>query len=309
MLQRNKTRTLGGPLGIVSLPGSSGHIAFIEYGDPAGVPVIFCHGWPSSCTMAELTDAAARQLRVRIISPDRPGISESALAADRKLLHWPPMVERLADHLGLTDFRMLAISGGAPYAFATAWSMPQRVRAISVVSGAPPLTDLKEHGGLLPLYRWMLGLHRMSPTLLRMGFRATRPFVSMKASVHLARKLLRMLQPCDAEALRDSVAFNACFESQRRAWRGSALGVMIDAQIYAEPWGFRLEEIQVPVRLWHGKKDRSFSYRLAEQVAARLPNCAVRYVENAGHYSLPIRNMHEILGDLIQTNSPTKHAK
>src|ERR1700736_2715353 len=308
MLQRNKAKSRSEPreLQLVSLPQDR-HLAFMEYGDPRGQPVIFCHGWPSSCTMAELTEAAAAQLGVRIISPDRPGISGSALVLDRKLVHWPETAALLADHLGLTDFRILSISGGAPYALATAWAMPSRVRAVAVVSGAPPIAELSEQSGLLPLYRWMLALHRIRPGLLRALFRATRPFVLMKRSVHVARKLLRMLQPCDAEALRDSVAFNACFESQRRAWRGSALGVMIDAQIYAEPWGFQLEEVRVPVRLWHGKKDRSFSFRLAEEMAGRLPNCTARYVENAGHYSLPIRHMYDILKDLIETNLPTKH--
>src|SRR5256885_812391 len=50
-------------------------VAFEEYGDPNGVPVIFCHGWPSSRTMARLTDEPARDLGIRIISPDRPGIT------------------------------------------------------------------------------------------------------------------------------------------------------------------------------------------------------------------------------------------
>ncbi len=108
-----------------------------------------------------------------------------------------------------------------------------------------------------------------------------------------------MLRPCDAESLRDAAAFEAIFESQRRAWRGSAEGVMADAQIYAQPWGFAIEDVRVPVRLWHGKEDRAFSVRLAEQVAKRLPNCKARFVDDAGHYSLPIRHMREILKDLI----------
>ena len=32
----------------------------------------------------------------------------------------------------------------------------------------------------------------------------------------------------------------------------------------------------------------------------RLPKCELRLVENVGHYSLPIRHMHEILADLIE---------
>jgi len=75
---------------------------------------------------------------------------------------------------------------------------------------------------------------------------------------------------------------------------------MTDAEIYANLWGFSLEEVCVPVRLWHGKKDRTFSFRLAEQIAAHLPNCEFHLVEGAGHYSLPIRHTHEILADLIR---------
>jgi len=280
---------------------NSGVIAFEEYGDANGVPVIFCHGWPSSRTMAQLTDEAARDLGIRIISPDRPGISGSSLQPDRKLIDWPHVVERLVDHLDLGEFRVLAVSGGAPYAYATGRAMPERVRAVAIVSGATPIADLADREGLLPLYRWMLALHQKRPQLLRRLFYLARPILSLRPPVRLRPLLLKllMLRPCDAESLRDSIAFEAIFESQRRAWRGSAEGVMADAQIYAQPWGFPIQEVQVPVRLWHGKQDRAFSVRLVEEIAARLPNCKARYVDSAGHYSLPIRHMREILQDLI----------
>jgi pimeloyl-ACP methyl ester carboxylesterase len=112
--------------------------------------------------------------------------------------------------------------------------------------------------------------------------------------------LLKFLQPCDANVLRESRAFDVCFESARQAWRSSADGVMTDAEIYATPWGFPLEEVSVPVTLWHGTKDRTFAYRLAEDVATRLPNSQFHLVEDAGHYSLPIRHIREILEDLVK---------
>ena len=276
-------------------------IAFEQYGDASGVPVIFCHGWPSSRTMARLTDEAARDLGIRIISPDRPGISGSSLQPNRKLSDWPQVVERLANHLGIEKFRMLAISGGAPYAYATARAMPERVLAIAIISGAVPIVDLVDRQGLLRLYRWMLALYRMSPQLLRKLFLMAQPILSLRAPVRFRPLVLKMLmlQTCDEESLRDSAAFEAVFESQRRAWRESAEGVMTDAQIYAQPWGFPIEEVRVPVRLWHGKQDRAFSARLAEDIAKRLPNCEARFVDGAGHYSLPIRYMRQILQDLI----------
>jgi pimeloyl-ACP methyl ester carboxylesterase len=273
-------------------------VAFSEYGDPRGAPVFFCHGWPSSRTMAELTDEAAEKLGLRILSADRPGIRDSNFHPDRTLLDWPPLLQEFAAHLGLDKFRILAISGGAPYAYAAAWMLPEQVEAIAVVSGAPPIAELQDRSGLLTLYNRLLALRGTRPGLLRALFHIARPFASIKLPIRVRPLLLKILQPCDANVLHDSKSFEACFESARQAWRSSAAGVMADAEIYATPWGFSLEAVRVPVRLWHGKKDRTFSFRLAEEIAARLPNCEFHLVEGAGHYSLPIRHTQEILADL-----------
>jgi len=285
---------------VVQLPDGA-VVAFQEYGDPLGTPVIFCHGWPSSRTMAQLADEPARALGIRIISPDRPGISGSSMQLDRKLSDWPRVVEQLANDLEIAEFRILAISGGAPYAYATAIAMPEKVRAIAIIGGVIPFAELKDFKGLLPLYRWMLAFYRNQPRLLRQLFFLARPFLSFRAPIRVRPLLLKMLllRPCDAASLRDDAAFEAIFESQRRAWRGSVEGVLVDAQIYAQPWGFTIEDVQVPVRLWHGMEDRAFAVRLAEEMANRFPNCKTRFIQNEGHYSLPIRHMREILQDLI----------
>ena len=278
---------------------NGGHVAYDEYGDPNGTPVIFCHGWPSSRSMAQLTDSAARELKARIISPDRPGIHGSAFVAGRTLLDWPTLVRALAQHLGLEQFRLLAVSGGAPYALVTAREMPERVLAVALVSGAPPIAELADHSGLWRLHRWMLALHARQPELLRKLFRVARPLATTRLSLR-ARPFLRLaLQRMDADALRDRVAFEACFESSRQAWRASVEGVIADAEIYAKPWGFRLEDVHVPVAVWHGTHDRTFSFKLAEEVATRLPNSRLHLVEGAGHYSLPIRYVGDVLSDLL----------
>jgi len=81
----------------IFIRGNGDRVAFSEYGDVSGEPVMFCHGWPSSRIMAQFIDDAARELGVRIISPDRPGIAGSSFAVNRKLLDWPPLVSELAD--------------------------------------------------------------------------------------------------------------------------------------------------------------------------------------------------------------------
>ena len=150
----------------------------------------------------------------------------------------------------------------------------------------------------------MIWLHRYSPQTLRALFYLTGAIARIRPPTRFRPLMLKLLQlqPCDASSLEDTVAFEACFESQRRAWRASVKGLIADVEIFGRPWGFRLEDVEVPVRLWHGTKDRAFSIELAREMANRLPNCETRFIEEEGHYSLPIRHVREILADLIAVN-------
>src|SRR5260370_129460 len=227
-----------------------GYLAHAEYGYAAGLPVFFFHGWPSSRTMAELTDADARNLGVRIISPDRPGICDSTFQPKRKLLDWPDILKQLADHLQIERFHILAISGGAPYAYATAWKMPERVRAMAVVSGAPPIAELQDRQDLLGLYRLMLRCYGKYPRFSRTCFYLVRPFLSLRPPQGAHPLLLKLLwlRPSDAAALRDSAEFEAhhrrhgCLYTFLRDPIAGSCAVRIDwlcsghGCLYSSPW-------------------------------------------------------------------------
>lgn len=273
-------------------------LAWEEYGDPSGEPVIFCHGWPSSGTQAALTHEAACELGLRMIAPDRPGLGFSQFQSGRTFPDWPPMMGEFAAALGIGRYRILAVSGGAPYGYAMARAMPESVAALAVVSGAVPLADHDNPQQLLYAYVWLMWVYRRYPGLLRLLFQCARPFALYQPR-NLVRPLLVALQtPADQVALKQPGTFDVCFESSRAAWLQGSEGVLLDAKLYVHPWGFDVEDVRVPVRLWHGKQDRSFSWELAEAIAAKIPGCAVNYVENEGHYSLPILHVKRILEDL-----------
>src|SRR3954465_2442307 len=113
-------------------------IAVDESGAPDGHPVFFFHGWPASRLQGAGFSVEARELGVRLLAPDRPGIGLSSAQPGRRLLDWPPVVRELARQMGITRFSVLAISGGGPYALATAFALPEIVDTAVIVSGAPP---------------------------------------------------------------------------------------------------------------------------------------------------------------------------
>ena len=80
----------------------------------------------------------------------------------------------------------------------------------------------------------------------------------------------------------------------RQAWRSSADGVMTDAETRRP--GVSPEEIRVPVTLRHGTKD--LTSRLGWRRRRPAAQLQFHLIDGAGHYSLPIRHIREILTDL-----------
>ena len=275
-------------------------VAVENYGDPNGAPVFFFHGWPSSRLQGSMFHEAACALGARVLAVDRPGVGASDYHPDRTLLDWPALLGEIADALNCGTFRVMAISGGGPYALAAAWAMPDRVLAAAVCCGAPPLAERADVSKLLPAYRAMLALYRRNPGAMRHGMRLIRHFATIRIPFWMFRLLLKTLPAPDAEVLSERATFDAKWAAYAGAWIGDRDGVLGDARIYAQPWGFEPGDIRVPVRLWHGKADASFHWTLAAELAARIPGCRARMIDGEGHYSIAFRHCGEILRDLIE---------
>jgi pimeloyl-ACP methyl ester carboxylesterase len=132
-----------------------------EYGQEDGEAVFYFHGFPGSRLDGVLFefDQAAKDLGLRIIAIDRPGIGNSDFQPNRTLLDWITSVSIIADFLKVTKFSVLAISGGAPYAHAIAYGLPERLYSVSIVSGMGPFDDKESLNGtamLIPKLNFIL---------------------------------------------------------------------------------------------------------------------------------------------------------
>jgi pimeloyl-ACP methyl ester carboxylesterase len=105
-------------------------IAFSEVGDPEGFAVFCCVGMGLTRYLTAFYDELARTLKLRLITPDRPGVGESEPCTDGsgKPLNWADDVTVICKQLGITKFSLLAHSAGAVYALATVLRLPHQVR-------------------------------------------------------------------------------------------------------------------------------------------------------------------------------------
>lgn len=270
-------------------------LGYADYGDPGGAPVIYSHGWPSSRYQAKLLHDLAADRGLRIVAADRPGVGLSDPMPGRGFASWPQDVAHLADTLGIGRFRLLGTSGGGPYALATAAALPERVIAAAVLCGAPPFGDPADRADLHWTYRTLIGLKRLRRAVTPAVIAASRGMIGRGIDRAPMTWLLRSIPPSDREAIADAGCWESVTRSYLEAVRRGAANVLVEGELYLEPWGFSPEDIRVPVAFWHGLADKNLPCEVAKKLAARIPGAEGHWEKEQGHYSLPLRYRAEVL--------------
>ncbi len=282
------------PLGQIRLPTGE-VLVWAEYGDRAGAPVLYHHGWPGSHLEARFAHKASEALGLRLIAPDRPGYGGSTQAPQRTLGSWPADAAALADHLRVDRFAVIGISGGAPYALACAACLPDRVTRVCLVSAMGPVGDRSALQEFDPVRQFSLRLAGRRSPIIRSALRSVvGPLIARHADRFVAA-LAKSSAPPDRPTLSQRDTQMQIAASFREGLRWGGAGAARDLELYAAPWGLPLHCVTAPVDLWHGEEDRIIPVRIARKLAGQLPTVTSRVLHGEGHYSVPINHLTTIL--------------
>ena len=273
-------------------------LGYVDCGDPSDYPVFHFHGHPGSRLEVELAVATVPQLGVRLIGTDRPGMGVSDFQYGRQLLDWPDDVVELADSLGLERFAVQGASGGGPYALACAFKIPDRVVDCGVVAGLGPI-DRYGTTGMMPINRFQFAVARRLPWVLRPLFwtylgRYRKYLVDEAALETLTRQLSKGVMKVTGDADLAQLYVLETLEAFRQGTRGPAN----DARLFAQPWGFRLEDIKVKVHLWHGGQDVHVPISMAKAVADSIHTCHTTFYPNEDHLRVILSHFGEVLAKM-----------
>lgn len=274
-------------------------LAYAEFGKPDGSPVLYFHGAPSSRLEPLLIgDEVWSRLGLRVIAPDRPGIGGSDFQPKRGFSDWPKDVVALADALGLKRFAVLGNSGGGPYAAVCAARIPERLSAAVIVSGGWQM-NLSEAKDNMPfINRLFLILAQRAPPLLRLMLKAMGRSSLGEREKELA-KLKPRVPPADYAAFEKPGRIEALHEIMSECMRGGTKGPAWDMRLYMREFDFKLNEIRMPLMLFHGELDVNAPVALVRRMVDEIPNARLVTYENESHLSTLCNRVDEFAEAIV----------
>jgi pimeloyl-ACP methyl ester carboxylesterase len=278
-------------------------LGYNERGPVDGKPLFYFHGSPSSRLEADLflSDELLRSSNTRLIVADRPGMGLSDFQPDRRQLDWTRDVAALADHLEIERFAVLGYSLGGPYALACAYALPERLTRAGIVSGAALFTIPELVANINEGTRRFLTLPREKPWLSHLFLGLMLGILPRIAPGPFIKSAVAVLPDPDKELVTTSPEVQGGFiRMVREAMRQGTKGGHQDSLLSVTDPGFRLQEIRVPVLLWHGELDQNIPVAMARYMATAIPNCQATYYAGEGHLSLFKKHAETILRSLTE---------
>ena len=281
-------------------------LGFGIFGDPEGYPTLYFHGWPGSRFEGRMLNPVTKDARIKLIAIDRPGIGLSSKQKERTLLDWPTDIIYLLDHLGINECIIIGHSGGAPYAYACAKSLPnERLTAIIITSGVGPV-ELGTNK-MKPIFRFGLFLVRKHPKFLKFLFRLFfyPNFKTLKRATLTSKIYYLRVPRRDKDCIKSQNGMESFILTNYNVYLQDVTGTFQDLRIYATNWGFSLNELSldVPLFLLHGEKDEVVPIQMAKSAADCLENCTSYFFPEESHFSTPFNHLGEILKKILLSNS------
>ncbi len=101
----------------------------------------------------------------------------------------------------------------------------------------------------------------------------------------------------DQEILSEPELRGRMIANSTELYRQGGRGMYDEGLVLARPWGFQLDEIKVPVYVWHGALDETVPTAMADYLGRSIPTAQVHIHPEEGHHLL-YRRWREILTTL-----------
>jgi pimeloyl-ACP methyl ester carboxylesterase len=274
-------------------------------GDPGRELLVFCVGTPSAVVDFPYVADAAADRGLRSVICSRPGYGGSTRHEGRTVADAAADTAALADHLGAERFLVAGWSGGGSTALACAALLPDRVRAAVTMAGTAPPVEAGEvwTTWFQPAQVDEIGaLTRKPPAELAPEYvQGAKQFaaltgeqLTLSENQSAADKAALIEVPEVAEWLAQSI---------KSAVSSGIWGWLDDDLAWANPWGFEMADIRVPVIVRHGDEDGFVSIEQGRWLAAHIQGARLDEMPGGGHTTVGVP-IDPVITDLLDAAGP-----
>ena len=220
-------------------------------------------------------------------------MGSSTFQPNRRLSDWPADIVALTDELDTQRFSVLAYSGGGPYAAVCASRITERLINTAMVSSLAPFDLPGILAGVAPGNVQFLKLSHQKPWLYRLLYWQLN-LLARYAPQQYLKRALTTFEAADRAAFARPEVHGAIF-----AAKGTRRGQQVDTALIIGEWDFNLNEITIPVQLWHGDQDHNASVAMFCYLTETIPKARSNLISGEGHISLIVKHAEDILKALI----------
>jgi pimeloyl-ACP methyl ester carboxylesterase len=277
----------------MATPGRDGNVKLadgrvIEYwdgGDPSGRAMIMHPGTPETRVMGTWGHDAAGSAGVRLLSINRPGYGGSTLLREPGLLRVGRDTAALAAQLGLEEYAVFGLSGGGPFAVATAVADPVHVRALGVIGGIGAWRLLDGAAYDPEGYRCLriADAGDISGAWDCMHRDVDRAYGRLVALDDAARVDELLTDIADGSALLDDERYRSIWADNIRLVLQNVDGSTFDNVSWGVPWDVDPRDVAAPTLLWYGELDTACPPAHGRWYADRIADAELVVFPDEGH--------------------------
>jgi pimeloyl-ACP methyl ester carboxylesterase len=211
--------------------------------------------------------------------------------------------------MGVERFGVLGVSAGAKYALALVLAVPERATIAVLASAFGEISTAAQLHNAAFRVKFAVSLYQHAPWL---GDRvsALAGFAVRNAITPLLEVGRYVVPRTERLMLADLVVRQTAAKVMTCSAAKGAAGIAQEFRCITAPWNLALDQIRVPVVLWHGAEDVVAPISMAKALAERIPGSKLYSVADAGHVSLLVNHAERILGSFLpserEQNQPRK---
>jgi pimeloyl-ACP methyl ester carboxylesterase len=264
-------------------------------------------GTPVGLEINSKLRAAAAERGLRLVQVARPGYVQSTAKPGRRVADIAADVAAVLDDIGAATFVSIGFSGGGPHSIACAALLPGRCLAAASVAGVGPygVEGLDFLAGMGPENVEEFGLAIQ-------GEAALTPFLEKEAAAlrditgeQIVGALAGLISGADAAVLTGEFA-DSLAAGLRSAVSNGIAGWRDDDLAFAADWGFWPDAHSAPIAIWQGDQDNMVPFTHGQWLAAHIPGARVHLQPGAGHLTMTVTAIDQILDELLDLSAPPR---